>query len=292
MRYLLALVAIAAIWQGIPAALAASDIDSIAEMVKDGKLQQADLSYQAILEKQPQRADVHLAYAQFLRTTGQTARAMQEFEKAVQLNPKQPDGHIALSELALQTLDVDGAIKNAEAALQLAPSARQARMAYINALLQANRISQADNELTALLSGSPKDADVLHLAYQVKAKKGDFMQARSYLQDAVQLRADNNRWMLEYCRLLENAGDYQNSRAMLEKALQRHADDPELRLQLARNLEMFECDYDGAIREYTNVLALDPTSPKALTGIDRCRAKKNDIARRLKTALQSMFNHK
>jgi tetratricopeptide (TPR) repeat protein len=273
-----------------PGALAASDLDVINRAVQAGKIVEANGMYQQLVAKNQQRADYHLSYAKFLRATGQNETALQEFQTVLQLKPGQTDATVGLAEMSLQMLDLENAIRYSQSALNSDPKSKEAGMIYASACMQSGRTTAADNELAVLLKGAP-DGDLLHLAYQIKARKGDFLQARTYLQEAVGQRPDQIEWMLELCKILETSGDYETSRNYLQSALDRQPNAVDARVALARNLEVFENDYDKAIGEYQKVLATDPNSPKALAGIDRCRAKKNDLALRLKLGLQSMFNH-
>jgi tetratricopeptide (TPR) repeat protein len=263
--------------------------DALSRALSAGRLQEANNLYRDQLARDPQRADMHLAYAKFLTMCGQNDAAIQEYERSLEIQPKQPQALTALADISLQALDLSNAIKYSEAALHLDANARPAGIIYANACMQTGRTGQAESELALLMSQS-KSSDVLHLAYQIKARKGDFRQARAYLQAAVAAQPGQTEWMLELCKLLENSGDYETSRHYLLSALDRQPDSVEARVALARNLEVFENDYDRAISEYERVLRIDPDSPKALAGIDRCRAKKNDLALRLRLALQAMFN--
>ena len=274
-----------------PAAFAASDLDVINRAVQSGKIVEAGGLYKQLIGKNAQRADYHLSYAKFLRATGQNEAAIREFQTVLQLKPGQTDATVGLADMSLQMLDLENAIKYSQQALKSDPNSRQAGMVYASGCMQSGRTTAADNELAILLKGAP-DGDLLHLAYQIKARKGDFLQARSYLQEAVAQRPDQIEWMLELCKILESSGDYETSRHYLSAVLERQPNSADARVALARNLEVFENDYDQAIGEYQKVLAVDANSPKALAGIDRCRAKKNDLALRVKLGLQSMFTHR
>ena len=55
--------------------------------------------------------------------------------------------------------------------------------------------------------------------------------------------------------------------------------------KLAVLLEFYRHDYDAAITIYQRLIQIDPDYVAALTGLDRCKAKKNDIAGQLKLGL-------
>jgi tetratricopeptide (TPR) repeat protein len=270
--------------------LAESDESLVKKAVDAGRLQEADNLYKQMVAKNPKQSDYHLRYAGFLRNIGQNEAAIREYQRALEIAPAQPEAMVALSQIALQILDLESAIRFSQAALKINPNSREAGLVYASACMQSGQTAQADTEIALLLSQN-KDCDVSYLAYQMKARKGDFVQARKHLQDAVAGRPEETGWMLQLCKLLESSGDYHASRQYLQSALDRKNDTVEARVALARNLEVFENDYDGAIAEYTRVLAIDPDQPQAKTGRERCLAKKNDIALRFKLSLQSMFAH-
>lgn len=268
---------------------AAAETASIEQSIAAGKFQQAGIEWRQLVAKKPDRADLRLRYARFLRSTGQLEPAITEYEKAVAIDPKLSDAWLALSQIALQSFDVEQALTAAQNAIKYHKDSIEGRTLMISALMQSGRWPEADKELKALLLLQPKNAAVVHLAYQMQLRKGDFAQARTYLQTAVNLKPERSDWMLDLCKLLENGGDYQLARGDLKTILQNRPNDLEARLRLARNLEVFEHDFDGAIAEYKRALETEPDCAPAMAGIERCQVKKNNIALRLKLSLQSLF---
>lgn len=232
---------------------------------------------------------MHLDYARFLVNAGLIDRAISEFQKTAQLNPRDPEPLIALAEIYSQNLDHDKALVYAQRALALQPGSSLARIVLLTSLVQRDRIAEAERELNKLLLSNPKNPRVLQLAYEVKTRIGDFNEAAKYLEEAVRLQPNNVPWVLELSKLLESSGQPDAAYRQLQSLLVRHPNSLEARLRLARNLEVYKHDYDQAMLEYSRVLEVDSKSPVALAGIERCRAKKNNLALRIKQALRSLF---
>jgi len=180
-------------------------------------------------------------------------------------------------------------MKYARQALKVNPQSTYARNVLVTALLQSDRLSEAQAELAVALKKNDRNPSAWHLASQIQAKKGDFNAARKYLESAVSLNPENTDWTLELCRILESSGDAQSSRKYLEHVISLKPEAIDARLRLARNTEFFAHDYDSATRLYRTTLRLDPANAQAIAGIDRCNGKKNNIALRMKLALQSFI---
>jgi tetratricopeptide (TPR) repeat protein len=248
--------------------------------------------WQKRIAQNPKQASVHLEYGKFLMNAGLIDRAISEFERAAQLDPNDSEPLIALAEIYSQNLDHDKAAVYAERALKIQPSSSSARIVLLTSLIQRDRIDQAERELNRLLTTNSRNPRVLQLAYMVKTRIGDFNEASKYLQEAVRLQPGKTDWVLELCRLLESNGQSDAAFSQLQTLLARNPNSLEARLRLARNLEFYRHDYDQAIIEYGRVLEIDGKSPVALAGVERCKAKKNNIALRLKQAMKSWFGQR
>ena len=270
------------------AAGTASDITELDKLVVAGKFLEARQLSQQLLQRSPRRADVHLSYGRLLRSTGQNEKAIEQFRKTTELDPKLAEPLVALAEIYLQNLDIDKALLYSQRALKVNSQSIPAHRVFLSALMESNRLSEAERELRTLLLSNGHEPDTLHLAYLVETRKGDFVLARKYLQAAVSERPDNIEWKVQLSQLLENSGEYKAARKYLVDLLARHPEAIDARLHLARNLEYFGNDYDAAIQQYQQVLLVDSDAPQALTGVERCRAKKNNLALRLKLGLQAM----
>lgn len=248
-----------------------------------------NLLWQKQIEKDPKNAQTHLGYGKFLVNAGLVNKAIAELSEAARLDPKDPDAFITLAEIYSQDLDYDKAFLAARRALALQPSSSAARTVLVGALVQRDQVTEAESELEKLLQTNPKDPRVLQLAYLVKTRIGDFNEAARYLQQAVALRPNNTEWVLQLCQLLESGGNSEAAYIQLQNLLARNPGNVEARLRLARNIEVYRHDYEQALVEYARVLDIDSKSPAALAGIERCKAKKNNLALRMKQALRGLF---
>jgi tetratricopeptide (TPR) repeat protein len=246
--------------------------------------------WQKQIQRQPKKASLHVEYARFLVNAGLIDNAISEFDKAAKLDPRDPEPLIALAEIYSQNLDYDKALAFSQRALQLQPSSSMARIVLLTSLVQRDRIDEAERELQKLLASNPHNPRVLQLAYMVKTRVGDLNEAAKYLEEAVRLQPSNIEWVLELCNLLESTGNPIGAYQQLENLLARYPNSLEARLRLARNLEVYRHDYDHAMLEYSRVLEIDSKSPVALAGIERCKAKKNNLALRIKQMLRGLFS--
>ncbi len=237
----------------------------------------------------PKDAQLHLDYAEFLLSAGLIDNAIVEFQSAARLKPSDAEPFIALAEIYLQNLDFEKAQSCAGNALKLQPRSSSARIVLLSALVQEDQIADAERELAILLKSAPQNARVLQLAYMVKARLGDFSEARRYLQLAVTLQPAKIDWVLALCKMEENCGNDELALEQLRTILKRYPNSIEARLRLARNLEVFRHDYDGAILEYGWALLIDDKSAVALAGIERCKGKKNNLALRIRQGVQSLL---
>lgn len=269
------------------AARAASEVSDLDALVQAGKYQQAREKCNALLSRYPQRADLHLWYANLARKTGQTNAAMTHYEKTAGLAPRLSEPHVAMAEIYLQNLDVERSLAQARLALHLDPEDRRAGMVLVSALAQTDRLDEGQAQIKKLLEHDPKNANVLWLAYQLQLRKGDYFQAKQLLEQAVKAKPGNTSWLLELAELQERSGEPALARQILTRVV---ASDPEsaaAHLKLARNLEVWDKQYDQAADEYMQAMRLDSTSNLARVGLERCRAKKNNLALRLKLAMRS-----
>jgi tetratricopeptide (TPR) repeat protein len=276
----------------LPALAAGATSSAIDPMPAGSAFSTSRNNWDAQIARNPTRADLHLGYAKFLLSAGLIDNAIVEFESASRLDPKNAEPLIELGELSLQNLDLEKAQNYAQKALYVQPGSSSARIVLLTALVQRDRIGDAERELEILRSSEPRNPRVLQLAYMVKIRVGDFTEARKYLQQAVALQPNKIDWVLELCKMMESSGNDSMAYEYLQNLLKRYPNSVDARLRLARNLEVYRHDYDGAITEYGRVLEVDSKSPVATAGIERCKGKKNNLALRMKQSLHSYFSKK
>jgi tetratricopeptide (TPR) repeat protein len=279
------MLAVVVIFHTTAAAFAAGGVPLSESLPPGSAIADRSTFWQKQIQRDPRKASLHVEYARFLVNAGLVDRAITEFDKARLLDPHDPEPLIALAEIYSQNLDYDKALDFSQRALRLQPSSSMARIVLLTSLVQRDRIDEAERELQKLLASNPHNPRVLQLAYTVKTRIGDLNEAAKYLEEAVRLQPNNIEWVLELCNLLETSGNPNGAYIYLQNLLARYPNSLEARLRLARNLEVYRHDYDRAMNEYGRVLEIDSKSPVALAGVERCKAKKNNLALRLKQML-------
>jgi tetratricopeptide (TPR) repeat protein len=257
-------------------------------LVSEGKLYQARAEATRLLSERPNDADLQMEYGSILRASGQMKLALEHYQRAAAIDPHLGAAYVAISQLQLDNLDVPSALASAQKAKTLSPNDLDARLAYVSALIAADRVNDAEKELQSMINTGSANPAVLHLAYEVKVRKGDFESARRYLDTAIALSQQSTSWQIELADLEQRLNHPERARQVLRTILAQTPSATEARLRLARNLELFGDDFDAAISEYRTLLQYEPDSATALTGIERCRAKKNNVALRIKTGLRGL----
>lgn len=267
---------------------APSAAEKLHQLFKEGKLYQAQSEAVELLKQHPNDVPLLVEYGTILRSSGKPRQALQMFQRVVALQPQNVEAHVVISQLQLDNLDFKEALSSAIRAKNLDPANLGARLAYVEALLDTDKVNDAERELQSMIGTGAANPEVLHLCYEVKVRKGDFNQASRYLETAIALSQDPTAWQIELADLEQRMNHPDRARQVLRTILTKNPFETEARLRLARNLELFGGDFDGAIAEYRTLLEYDPDSASALTGIERCRAKKNNVALRIRTGLHGL----
>lgn len=256
----------------------AVELQEAERLAASGALYQARELLGTIVKKYPDDPEVNLVAAKLYRQLGFTAQSIQYYQRVRRWRPLDIEPLVALSQMHMELLDSDNALWLARMAVNLDPRAKEARLALGEALLAAQSLKDVDAVVQSLMTEFPGDAQVLHLAYRMHRDDGDFAAARRSLELAIAMDKAQMRWLLDLSDACVADGDYKAAKKAL---LQYLAVEPESTEALEKYAELLEHnlhDYFGAIDQYRAMLKLDPVNVTALTGIERCRAKQNDIA--------------
>jgi tetratricopeptide (TPR) repeat protein len=277
--------------QGLPAD-AGVELKVLAEIDKltaAGSFQQARQLVTDLTTKYPEDPRVHIAAANLYRNMGLSTEAVAQYNQAYRLNQGLVEPLIALSQLYLVSLNLDLGISYARLAVNKQPSSLPAHLALAKALIASDRLSEADKEIQQLIRQSPSDANTLYLAFQLYRKRGDLYTASSYLSQAVRGGPPKAQWLYEQSEVLETMGDYDGALRALTNLLALQPGSVKAEEKLAGVLEFSLHDYSQAIEHYQKALEGDPDSVTAAAGIDRCQAKKNDLAFQLKVLIHQVL---
>lgn len=259
-------------------------LEAVKILTYQGAYSKARDELEVLLKKYPQIKEVHLAAARFYRSIGSPALAVQQYKQAVDLAPQGSEPFIGLAEICLANLDTKQAIVYANRALAIEPSSKEARQVLIGALLDAGKPEQAGRELSQVLAfqKKPCDPDFAYLAYRLNRQRGQLPYAKQFLDDAIRLRPERTQWLIDRADLYQSLGDYRGARHSLEKLVALEPRSVTGLYKLGIVLEIYCHDLEGAMQQYRKILTIDPEYVAAITGLERCRVKQNDVAGQLK----------
>ncbi len=275
-----------------------ASLDQIDNLARQGAFSKAKEELNSLLREYPNDARVHLIAARFFGTIGANSSALAEYRKAIELGATGSESLAGLAQIYLSNLDNQQALHYAQKALALEPSCKQARIVLIAALLNMGKLDQAGQKLANLFAGGKdaSDADLNYLAYRLTRERRQLMLAKQCLNDAIKLRPQQTKWLLDqadlYWSLADESNDssqrmpnYRAARRSLEAYLALEPRSPEGLYKLGEILEFHFHDYDSAENQYEKILAIDPDHVAAIAGLDRCKSKKNDLAGQMKAEL-------
>lgn len=265
-----------------------SETDTARRLIKEHRYKQAETLVSTLLKNSPDDADLHMIQGELLREKGQIDNATSAYARAAELSPSNPYPLIALSELSLRQLELELSLTYAQQAVASDPDCLEARLTLVDVLLQCEQTAEAERQLKYFPEESKGRPEVEILAYRLNQKKGDFVSARKHLMAAISAsdKETNLQLRLEACDLLQTLGEYTESKRELEKIIAANPNSLEAHLRLARLLETQFHDYPGALGQYDEALKLDPLSAAAISGNERCKLKRRNIALALKIALR------
>lgn len=260
-------------------------------MSASGSYFKASAQLDQLRAKYPDNIDVILASARLYRDMGLPARAAAEYQKVLRTNPNSTESYVALSNIYRQQLDIPRAIAFARRAFASNPHATEARVALVSALVEGGMLKESEQELNQLLKTDAKNAQVQYVSYKLAMRRGQTVSAQQHLESAVALAYSRPDWLVELSELNRMEGDYAAARRNLEESLTSDQFSLDALNKLAIVDEFYFHEYDHAMEQYRNILAIDPDSVTALAGLDRCKVKKNDIAGVLKFQLQNVVSN-
>jgi len=151
---------------------------------------------QAAVREQPAsdvaHANLGAAYYQLQRNTP----AAEEFERAVQINPHNVLAQESLGRVSIENHKPDIAARALLAAHKLRPDDADLKLDCITALLDANRLGEAEIMLSTVVSAD-QSARALSLLGEADEKAGRFKEAGQHFARAVALEpSEENAWQL------------------------------------------------------------------------------------------------
>ena len=237
----------------------------------------------------PGDVDVRIASAKLYREMGMLARSRIEYQQLSIAYPTRVEPLIALSQMYLLYLDPRNALSTARQAVNLAPNNKDARIALVSALVAGGYLKEADDQLARLTRANAGDAEVHYVAYKLMMERGQLTEARHELENAIRIDPTNGQWLLDLSELCKLQHDYVEARACLQRAINSDPNSLDNINKMAILEEYCFHDYDEARQQFQKILQIQPDNVSALAGLDRCKAKENDIAAILKDQIRSAW---
>jgi tetratricopeptide (TPR) repeat protein len=203
-----------------------------AEMLKDGRLDEAMADVRMALRYGPENAAAYATLGSAMARLGRTDEACAQFERALEIEPNNVLVLTNLGSVLLQAGRVGEAMGRFSRALALMPGLAKANAGLGDALLQSGRIDDAVTSFRKALMYDPEDVSVLANLGAALAQKGQLEEAIASFQRAIEI---DPRFAV--------------ARIDLGNALQ----------QRGRS--------DAAISQFTEALALAPSSSAAHNGL-------------------------
>jgi tetratricopeptide (TPR) repeat protein len=234
----------------------------------DGKYAEALAVLGTAAEKGAPAADVHVAMANVLRSSGNAERAAEEYRLALAAKPDSREARLGLSEVlvaqaapSIVKRDFDAALKLLREAQDLSPSALgYARLALI--FTETQRYEEAVRVTEEAERAGLGTAPVFHNRAFALARLGRRDEALKAYDAALQLQPESATTLLNKANLLTQMNRAPEARALLARV---RADriNLETRVRIATVLARLE-EYPAALAELDAVLKLDPKSVLAL----------------------------
>lgn len=266
------------------------DLKKIDELTETRSFYKARKMLEPLLEAYPKDPRVHTCAGRLFAKMGLLPRAIDEYNSVVALEPTNVFAFIELSRAYMAREDSNHAMASVRTALKVNPKSAEARLLLVRILMAKGLLLEAEQELQRLLRGDPNDAQVHFVAANIYRERGQGALALGHIEKAIQLNPAKHDWLLEKSDICILLNRYDEAKSSLEKLLQYEGDSVEGLNRLARVKENSFRDYDGAMECYRRVIEIDPDSVTALAGIERLKAKKNDLAGLWKHQLRSTLS--
>ena len=150
-----------------------------------GKLDQALLATQKLLDMQPDETDAHSRHGLILIGLGKLQEAEASFKLALQLSPRFADAHVNLGYICVQQGRFDEAIAHYQAAIELNPKIASAHSNIGVLELKAHHLRAAESSFRAALAVDPKDRNALAGLSSALVKLGLLTEAEVFARKGI-----------------------------------------------------------------------------------------------------------
>ncbi|HEY9843029.1 MAG TPA: tetratricopeptide repeat protein, partial [Candidatus Obscuribacterales bacterium] len=226
-----------------------------------GRLEEAEAIYQALLQEEPDQAEILNVSGALACQRKDFAGAIRRISQAMALAPQAPDYVCNLAKVYYQQGQLEQAIDSFLAVLDLAPQHREARR-NLAALYQARGENQlALAQYQALVAIDPQDASACNNLGNLLLERGEPESAAAYYLQALQAQPEhlNARNNLGKIRLLQ--GRLPEALAAFEQVLKLRPDHLQALFQAGISLQSMN-RYPEALVYYVRAEQLEPGNAK------------------------------
>lgn len=258
---------------------------------REGRFEQAERIYKAVLASQPANPDALHLYGVLRMQCGHPAEAVDLIGRAVTARPDDPSFHSNLGTARMEAGDLDGAVQSLQKALSIAPDHPDASFNLGNALMQMGRMAEAETVLqdvlkrmpghpvalnalglaaahdgrtdqarerfTAAIAAAPDFPDAHANLGQLLIRTGAFEEAVPRLKKAIELHPDHAQALCALGAALTETGDFADAKCHLDEALRIAPNMAETHLNLG-NWHRRQYAFEAAISSYRDALAIAP----------------------------------
>jgi len=244
--------------------------------------------YQALVNAQPEDADLHFNLGKAYQAKKDYEPARTQFQEAIVRRQDFVAPRLALAEIAVQQQKPEEALRYAEAALRYAPRNPRARLLRAAALMDARKYDDAQKELTNLLQEAPQYRDAqlqLGLLALARGKPKDAEAIFRKLLEPGPGQGNDPRMAMGLAEAYASQNNLDMSLQVLAEEVKKSPGLAVLR-QTWADTAVRAGKYDLAIEQYKTLLAAEPKSLDAHLRLAETQRLKGDLPAAIAT-LQS-----
>jgi len=252
--------------------------------------------YQRYVDLNPRDPDIYFQMALVDQKRGDAPKALSLYQKSLELDPQQLASHLAIADLYEDQKSTAAAVEEYQHAVALQPSNPLIFFRLGNLYYRDHQWDDAWQAFTTVATLSPKDPTVYYWLARISEEKKMWKEAASNAEKAYQLSQDVQflpltAYYLTLDRQLESAIKYlekakesdpnnanvylflgmdyldlnkpDKARDALVKGVALYPKDPQMRFQLAIAEDRLG-HFDNAVREFQDLLTIDPKNAPAM----------------------------
>ncbi len=211
----------------------------------------------ALLKQAPPDQSLEMDLVMAFSNYGDNEHALQLLAKMEQAHPESELPHSGMANIYTQQRRYEDAAKEFQEALRLNPKDETAKVSYIRVLLLQAKFDVALSYAQGYWQSHPNDFDANYLLGVINRELGKYTEAKTLLETAVKLNAQNYLALYNLGLVYARLGDATHARIQLEQAIQINPSSPEAHFQLAavfRSLSLPD-EARAQLTQYQNLIA-------------------------------------